>query len=196
MSYCDGIITKGLPKGDCDLQPKKGFEREALLINREDIDWSGVEYSSTKSNVITALPLLKGKSAFTVYQQGSQPFNGSTSSGNVGTYANTVTKNLVVAILNNDQDTSDEFIDPALNGDFVAIVQSKDKGKDGASAYKVIGLHNGLQMSAFEADPYGDAFNGGILTLTETDAPRTNIYLGESYAAGKALYDGLKTAAA
>ncbi len=195
MSYCDGLIARGLPKGDCSLQPKKGFEKEALLINRADIDWSGVQFDTTHKNVLTALPLLSGKKAFEVYQQGSQPFNGSTSSATVGTYVNTVSKNLVVAILNNDPSVSEEFIDPALNGDFVAIVQCKDKGSDNAGAFKVLGLDNGLTMSAFEADPYGDAFNGGILTLTESDAPTVNIYLGASYAAGKALYDGLKTAA-
>lgn len=195
MSYCDGLITKGLAKAACDSQPKKGWEHEALLINREDIDWNSVAYDATKKNVITALPLKTGKKAFTVYQAGSTPFTGSTASGATGTYLNTVTKNLVVAILNNDQSISEEFIDPALNGDFVAIVECKDKGADNASAYKVLGMHNGLKMSAFEADPYGDAFNGGILTLTETEAPIVNVYLGASYQAGKTLYDGLKTEA-
>lgn len=195
MSYCDGLITKGLDKAACDSQPKKGWEHEALLINREEIDWSGVTYDATKKNVITALPLKTGKKAFVVYQAGSTPFTGSTTSGATGTYLNTVTKNLVVAILHNDQSTSEELIDPALNGDFVAIVECKDKGADNASAYKVIGLHNGLKMSAFEADPYGDAFNGGILTLTETEAPVANIFLGATYTAGKALYEGLKTEA-
>lgn len=195
MSYCDGLITKGLAKAACDSQPKKGWEHEALLINREEIDWSGVAYDATKKNVITALPLKTGKKAFVVYQAGNTPFTGSTASGATGTYLNTVTKNLVVAVLNNDQSVSEEFIDPVLNGDFVAIVECKDKGPDNASAYKVIGLHNGLKMSAFEADPYGDAFNGGILTLTETEAPVANVYLGASYQAGKTLYDGLKTEA-
>lgn len=61
MSWCDGLISKGLEQGDCSNRPVKGFEHEALLINRADIDWSGVTYSTTNPNVVTALPLRQAR---------------------------------------------------------------------------------------------------------------------------------------
>lgn len=181
--------------GDCASVPAKGFEREALIINRADVDWAGVTFDPTKKNALTAFPLLKGKQAYPIAQQGAQPFAGSTASGVVGTYGNSVTKNFVFAYLRQDQEQSEQFVDPILNGEFIVVLRPKDKGVDNASAFVVLGFHNGLQMSAFERDPYGDTFNGGLFTLTETEAPMVDVYLGTSYQAGKALYDSLQVAA-
>ena len=40
MSICNGIIKQGIPQGDCANLPAKGYERVAILINREDIDFT------------------------------------------------------------------------------------------------------------------------------------------------------------
>lgn len=192
MSYCDGIITQGLPKGDCVQTPAKGYERVAVLINREDVDFSNVTMSETHPNVVTALGLADGKKGFEIHQLGKQPFAGSTSTLSAGTYYNGVNKNFVIAVLNNDRDVQSGLADPLLNGEYIAIVERKDKGKDNASAFEIIGYHNGLQLSAYEADPYGDVYGGGLYTLTEENAPVTRMYLGETYEAGKALFDSLK----
>ena len=195
MGYCDGLISAGLPKGDCLQTPAKGYEREALIINRADLDFANVVISETHPNVATTFGLKAGKKAYEVHQLGKQPFSGSTTSLTAGTYYNGVNKNFVVAVLNNDRDTQANFGDPLLNGEFVAIVERKDKGKDNASAFEIIGYHNGLQISAYEADPYGDVYGGGLYTLIEENAPVTRMYLGETYEAGKALFESLKTAA-
>lgn len=192
MSYCDGLITQGLPKGTCVQTPAKGYERVAVLLNRADVDFGNVEISSTHSNVITALGMLSTKKGFEVHQLGAQPFSGSSQSLSTGTYYNGVTKNLVIAILNNDRDVQGGFADPLLNGEYIAIVERKDKGKDNASAFEVLGYHNGLHLTALDADPYGDVYGGGLYTLTEENAPVTRMYLGETYEAGKALFDSLK----
>lgn len=194
MSYCDGIITQGLPKGDCVQTPARGYERVAVLLNRADVDFSNVTISATKPNVITALGLADGKKGFEVHQLGKQPFAGSTASLSAGTYYNGVNKNLVIAVLNNDRDVQGGLADPLLNGEYIAVLERKDKGKDNSSAFEVIGFHNGLQLSAYEADPYGDVYGGGLYTLTEENAPVTRMYLGETYEAGKALFDSLKKA--
>jgi len=194
MSYCDGIITQGLPKGNCVQTPARGYERVAVLLNRADVDFSNVTISATKPNVITALGLADGKKGFEVHQLGKQPFAGSTASLSAGTYYNGVNKNLVIAVLNNDRDVQGGLADPLLNGEYIAVLERKDKGKDNSSAFEVIGFHNGLQLSAYEADPYGDVYGGGLYTLTEENAPVTRMYLGETYEAGKALFDSLKTA--
>lgn len=192
MSYCDGIITQGLPKGGCVQTPAKGYESVAILINRSDVDFGNVTLSESHPNVVTSLGLAEGKKGFEVHQLGVQPFAGSTQSLSAGPYYNGVNKNLAIAVINNDREVQNGFADPLLNGQYIAIVERKDKGKDNASAFEILGYHNGLHLTAYDADPYGDVYGGGLYTLTEENAPVTRMYLGETYEAGKALFDSLK----
>ena len=196
MSICNGIIKQGIPKGDCANLPAKGYERVAVLINREDIDFKNVTLSESHPNVLTSLGLLEGKVGSEVHQMGAEPFTGSSASLEDNTYYRSVTKNLVIAVINNDRDMYGQFVDPLLNGEFVAIVERKDKGKDNASAFEVIGYHNGLTLSALDENAYGDYYGGGLYTLTETAAPVSRMYLGETYEAGKTLFDSLIEATA
>lgn len=195
-SICNGIIKAGIPKGDCANLPAKGYERVAILINREDIDFSNVTLSETRRNVVTALGLKTGKIGYEVHQMGANPFSGSNKSLEDNAYYKAVTKNLVIAVINNDRDVFGDFVDPLLNGEFVAVVERKDKGKDQASAFEILGYHNGLTITALDEDAYGDYYGGGLYTLTETAAPVSRMYLGETYAAGKALFDSLLEVAA
>ena len=191
MSICNGIIKQGIPKGDCANLPSKGYERVAVLINREDIDFSNVTFSDTRNNVITSLGLKQGKTGYEIHQMGREPFTGSSAALEDNAYYRSVTKNLAIAVINNDRDVYGQFVDPLLNGEFVAIVERKDKGADQASAFEVLGFHNGLTLSALDENAYGDYYGGGLYTLTETAAPVSRVYLGETYEAGKTLFDSL-----
>lgn len=195
MSTCDGIISKGLEARTC-VPAKKGYERKAVIINRSDIDWDKVVRSTTASNVITALPLLKGKKGYVVSQYGRTPFTGSTDEGVIGTYANGVTHNVVIAQLENDRDLNEKFGDGLLNGEFVLILEKKDKGTSNNSAFVLVGFDNGAVLSAYSADAYGDAAGGGVYTLTEENASNVALYLGETYSAGKTISDSLTAVAA
>lgn len=194
-SICNGLISQGIPKGDCANLPSKGYERLAILVNREDIDFDNVTVSETRKNVLTALGLYSGKRGYEVHQMGGSPFTGSGAALEDNSYYKSVTKNVVIAIINNDRDISGSFVDPLLNGEFVAILERKDKGKDNASAFEVVGYHNGLTLTALDENAYGDYYSGGLYTLTETAAPVSRMYLGESYAEGKAIFDSLLEAA-
>lgn len=196
MSACDGLIKQGLPKGDCAKLPIKGYERRAVLINREDIDFSAVEKSETYANVLTGLGLKTGKTGYEIYQMGSTPYTGSNAALESNDFFKSVTKNLVIAVINNDRDVAGNFVDPLINGEFVAIVERKDKGADNNSAFEILGFHNGLTLTALAEDANGDYYNGGLYTLTETGAPVSRLYLGETYAAGQALFESFLTAAA
>ena len=191
MSICNGIIKQGIPKGDCANLPAKGYERVAVLINREDIDFNNVTLAEGKKNVLTSLGLLAGKVGYEIHQMGSEPFTDTNAALEANSYYKSVTKNLVIAVINNDRDTYGNFVDPLLNGEFVAVVERKDKGKDHASAFEVLGYHNGLTLTALDENAYGDYYGGGLYTLTETAAPISRMYLGETYEAGKALFDSL-----
>lgn len=195
-SICNGIIRKGIPKGDCNNLPAKGYERLAVLINREDIDFTNTALSETHQNVLTSLGLKAGKVGYEIHQMGGTPFSGSNAALEDNTYYRSVTKNLVIAVINNDRDVYGQFVDPLINGEFLAIVERKDKGKDQASAFEVLGYHNGLTLTALAEDAYGDSYGGGLYTLTETAAPVSRMYLGETYEAGKALFDSLLESAA
>ena len=190
-SICNGIIKQGIPKGDCANLPAKGYERLAVLVNREDIDFNNVTLSESRQNVVTGLGLKAGKQGYEIHQMGSNPFTGSNKSLEDNAYYKSVTKNLVIAVINNDRDVFGNFVDPLLNGEFVAVVERKDKGADQASAFEILGFHNGLTLTALDEDAYGDYYGGGLYTLTETAAPVSRMYLGESYEAGKALFDSL-----
>lgn len=195
MSYCDGIISKAISDFGCGTPAAKGIERVGWLINRADIDFASVAFSETSKNVLTALPLHSGKKAYTVTQKGNTPFTGSKSSAVVGTYGVTTDNNIVLALLNNDKESSD-IVDSLLQGEFVFIAEYKDKGADRSSAFRVFGFYNGLLASGCEHDPYGDAYAGAVVTLTESGAPQYALYLGESYTAGKTIIDGLVAPAA
>lgn len=195
MSICNGIIKQGIPKGDCANLPAKGYERVAVLINREDIDFNNVTLAEGKKNVLASLGLLAGKVGYEIHQMGSEPFTGTNAALEANSYYKSVTKNLVIAVINNDRDTYGNFVDPLLNGEFVAVVERKDKGKDHASAFEVLGYHNGLTLTALDENAYGDYYGGGLYTLTETAAPISRMYLGETYEAGKAIFDSLLEAA-
>ena len=193
-NICNGLIAQGLPKGDCATLPVKGYERLAILINREDIDFANVEMSADHDNVVTALGLKDGKIGYEVHQMGSAPFTGTSATLEANDYYKSVTKTFVVAVIHNDRDVYGKFVDPMINGEFVAIVERKDKGKDMASAFEIIGFHNGLTLTALEENANGDYYGGGLYTLTETGAPISRVYLGETYEAGKAIFDSLLTA--
>lgn len=190
-NICNGIIKQGLPAGDCANLPAKGYERRAILINREDLDFTNVTVSESRQNVVTALGLKPGKVGYEVHQMGSAPFTGTSAALEDNEYYKSVTKTFVLAVINNDRDVYGNFVDPMLNGEFVAIVERKDKGKDKASAFEILGFHNGLTLTALEENANGDYYGGGLYTLTETGAPVSRVYLGETYEEGQALFDSL-----
>lgn len=194
MAKCNSIISMGL-ENTCSSSPARGYEPELILLNRADIDFSEVTYSQTHKNVLTALALLTGKKGYLVETSGTNPFQGGNDSAEVGTYATTVTKTVVIPSLRNDRDIAEKFADPALNGEFVAILKRKDRGLDGNSAFEVIGLETGARLSEYAGDAYGDTFGGALFTFTESGASKTRIFLGETYAAGKTLWDSLLEAA-
>jgi hypothetical protein len=67
-----------------------------------------------------------------------------------GAYGNTMSNNIVF-IVPNDATTANNFTQPLLNGgEVVVILESKDKGADGKSAFEIYGIDQGLTMTAGE----------------------------------------------
>lgn len=189
MAICDALISASLD-AQCAV-PKRGFEKAAVIINRADIDMAGITYSTTEPNVVTALPLKSGKKGFKVTQPGKTPYTGSSLAGATGTYLNTIDKTISIVLPNNDRELYQKFVTPALNGEFVMVLEMKDKGADNKSAFVVYGLEQGLVYDSLSGDPYGDAAGGVVLTFKEEGAASAAIYLGDTYSAGQTIFDGL-----
>lgn len=172
---CNDLISAGYSK-ECAREPKKGFGREAIILNYDDIDWENIVQGAS-ANLITTFPLLSGgKRGYQVINY-KNPFNGSNKALAEGTYYNSVDKTFIFATLTRDQEQSLNLDDPMLNGKFVAIVKNEDGGSDGKCTYEILGYHNGLKLVGYDENPYGDTFGGALFTLKESEAPRTAMYL-------------------
>ena len=190
---CEGIITQSLQK-DCVNHPN-GFERIGCIINRGDIDWSLTTLTSGTTNVLGGFALLSGKIGYQVLQYGTKPFNGTKKSGVSKEAApGKMTKIVQFFVPDRDPLVDEGFIDALLNGEFVMILETKDKNEAGGNnaAFEVFGYHNGLHFTAIEQDNYGDYGSGWLVTMEETEAPASSMYLFKtSYAATKTLFLGL-----
>lgn len=190
---CEGIITQALEK-DCSNHPN-GFERIGCIMNRGDIDWSLTALASGTTNVLGGFALQSGKVGYQVLQYGTKPFNGTKKSGVSKEAApGKMTKTVQFFVPDRNPLVDEGFIDALLNGEFVMILETKDKNEAGGNnaAFEVFGYHNGLHFTAIEQDNYGDYGSGWLVTMEETEAPASSMYLFKtSYAATKTLFLGL-----
>lgn len=188
---CEGIITQAL-SNTCQNHPF-GFERIGILINRSDINFGGVVAGgSTKAaNSVSTMPLQSGKVGYRIIQYGTKPFNGTKKSGvSKETAPGKVTKTVQFFVPDHDPEVDSGFIDAILNGEFVAILEHKDKNdSDNDAAFEIYGFHNGLHFTAMEQDEYSDYGSGWLITMEETEAPLSSFYLFDtSYSATKTKF--------
>ena len=197
MANCEALILQDIAP-NCANPIVKGLERNAVIVNREDIDFGAIVYNASRPNVVEDLPLLEGKRGYGVYVYGDAPFTGTKTSMVVGTHRNTFTNDFSFVILDNDPDIAANVIDGLANGDFVVVFENKYKNASKAttpndSAFQIFGLHQALNATAIENDKYSDDTEGGwTVTLQETQAPHAGMFLYKtSYATTKALFDSL-----
>lgn len=199
MGYCDNSVIADI-KQNCDDPLHKGVESIGYLVRRSDIDFGAVAFNDNNDNIIEDLPLLTGKKGVRIYQQ-NNAFTGTNSAVEVGTYMNGVTHNVAFIVPDQGPDIAHNIIDPLISGEeFVIILENKYKGlkkaMPGSAAFQVYGFHQGAIVSAGEADKYSDdTLSGWAITLTETRAPKSEMYLYKtSYQATKAALESMVTA--
>ena len=197
MASCETIITQDIAFA-CDELVNRGFEADGVIINRKDVDFSATEFDETNKNIIKTLVLKTGKKGYQVQQYGNTPFTGTNSALVVGTYVNTWTHQVVLAVLSNTPDVAASIIDGLANGTFVVILRNRTKGADGKGEYQVYGYAQGLKASAGENDRYSEDYEGGwLITLEETAAPKSAIFLFDTDAeTTQAKYESLFEASA
>ena len=195
MAICDYLISKAISV-DCENQSVAGLEPNGLIINRDDIDFSATTFDAQNPNIIKTLVLKSGKKAYDIIQQGATPFTGVASNLNVGTYRNTWTHDVPIAVLGNDPDIAANIIDKLSNGTFVVILRNVQKGTTGNAEYQVYGYAQGLRASEVVNEKYSEDTDGGwLITLQEQRAPKSAMFFFDTDAATTATaYEALKGA--
>ena len=187
---CNGIISQGL-SATCKDHPN-GFEQVGIIMNRPDIDFGSVVFNTSSTNSIKTMPLLSGKIGYKIVQFGTKPFNGTKKSGvSKETSPGKMTKTVQFFVPDHDPAVDEGFIDALLNGEFVMITEHKDKNATANdAAFEIFGFHNGLHFTAIEQDEYGDYGSGWLVTMEETEAPSSSMYLFDtSYSATKTKFN-------
>lgn len=193
---CETLLSKDIDFA-CDDVVTKGLERDGIIINRDDIDFSKTTFDATNSNIIKTLVLKSGKKGYMVNQFGNTPFTGAKSDLSIGTYRNSWTHEIPIAVLANTPDVCENIIDGLANGTFVLILRNKSKGTDGKAEYQVYGYHQGLIASAGAEEKYSDDTDGGwLMTLQESSAPKSAMfYFNTDSKTTATQYESLLTAA-
>lgn len=180
MALCDYLISADIAGYDCDNPMVKGAKANGLIINKADINMSGVTYDSTNPFKITALPLATGKTAYDIVQGGKTPYTGTQQELQEGTYQNTITNTIQFVILNHDTTTAQQIF-ALMNGEFVVVLQNNN------NTYQVYGLEAGLRASAMVRELYNDdTLSGWLVTMTEESAVKGNLFIDAT------LYETLK----
>ena len=194
-NLCNSLIATDI-QADCTNLGIKGLEPDGKIINRADIDFANCVMDNSNPanpNIIKTLVLKTGKSAYDVAQMGNTPFTGLVSNLNVGTYINTWTTDIPIAILANDPVTDHKIIDALANGEFVLILKNKNRGTGGNAKYQVFGYAQGCRASAGTRDAYSEDVEGGwLVTLQEANHPKSAMFLYDTdEATTDAAYEAL-----
>lgn len=190
---CDNAIKRDIEL-NCDDPIVPGLEKEGVIMNRSDIDFSTVAFNTTRKNVIETLAMKSGKKAYKVVVPGGTPYTGTNTALATGTYWNTFTNTVNMVILANDPDVCADIIDGLANGEYVAILENKAKNlqkeeNPGDSAFQIYGYYQGLKAAEISNDKYSEETEGGwSVSLQETKVPKSALFYY------KTDYDTTKTA--
>lgn len=203
MAYCDGEISQDILI-DCDNLMQRGVEQEGVIINYGDIDIDNVTYSADNPSIITALPLKAGKRGYRVVIPTNNPFTGTGTTLATGTNRNTFNHTVGMVVLANDPGVTENIIDGLANGQFVVVIENKNKNLNttvaankGFSTFSVYGLQQGLRATTLEEDRYSEDTDGGWnVVLTETRAPKSGLFFfSTSIEATRTAFNALTGAA-
>ena len=108
-----------------------------------------------------------------------------------GTYQTDVTDSVSI-VIPRDATSTNAVGQPLVNGAVVVMVlESKDKGADGKSAFEIFGLDGGLVATAGTSNVSGEAGKNFIFTLTEVSSNLAKFLHAGTYSATKLLVEGL-----
>ena len=184
---CLGSLADNITQ-DCDNPRVSGYETTALIINRDDIDWSSITVDSSNPRIVKTLALNSGTGIkpYVIYNPRVNPasFNGTKteySSDN-----DRYTKTLQFYFEGIGGGASKDVVEPLKSGSYLVILQRKDHRGDGS--FQIIGYQSGLVAS----DEVQDEDTGYWLITMNTTEPSAEIaFFNTDYATTKAAFDTL-----
>lgn len=182
---CLGVISANIDE-DCENPRVIGYEDTAIIINRSDIDWTGVTYNSSNPRIVEALALISLKKPYAIYNPrlADASFNGTQTALNADTRH--YTKTLQFYYKGIGADAAANVVEPLAKGEYVVILQRKDHS--GHGSFQIFGMQNGI----YATEQVQDETTGYWLMTMAIDEPFAETELFKTdYAASKALFDAL-----
>lgn len=182
MSCITGIASDII--NDCTLAPVAGVEETMYVFNKEEL--TAVK-SLTNDNLVTDLTVIIGKKGFKVkgFKKSS---NAKSTLVVTDTLPDMYTQTMEFTVWGKDAETVKEL--KQLNN-VVFVVEKKDKGASGDSAFAMYGYETGLFKATLEQDSNAD---GGVFKVSMVaegqSTPYFNVY-DTSYATTKAMLEAL-----
>lgn len=181
---CDYLLDAAIVGLDCANPNVKGVEATGKIINRADINLDGVEFSTSATHVVSAMPLKSGKSAYDITQPNKTPFSGTQTELVAGTYQNTFTHTISFVIINHGNNIA-KVIDELANGEFVVILKNKAVDTAATTPYQIFGLEGGLVASSMVRELYNDdTLAGWQITMTETEVSKSATFIDAAVVEG------------
>lgn len=148
---------------DCLNPPSQGIEKNALLVNSEDIDRT----ASTVTNGVLNVVLKPESEGYLI--TGVKQINNFNYNVEVADDSLTKVNHQFVGRIYNLTPEAKEQINAFINGaNVVMIVENKAKGADNLDAFEVLGYNNGLEISEGVKN---STENDGAFVLTLSSNP-------------------------
>lgn len=188
---CASLLGANLDQ-DCDNPRIKGYESIALIINRDEIDWSAMTYNSSNSRIIEAAPtMLSGKKPYVIYNPritNPTPFNGTNNT--FAQDSNDYTKTVQFYWEGIGGAAAKDVIEPLKSGSYLIILQRKDHA--GKGSFPIVGLQVGAVATAQVQD---EETGYWLITMTCNEPAAECEMLKTDYATTKGYFDTLLASA-
>lgn len=186
---CLGVITANIDE-DCDNPRVIGYEDTAIIINRSELDWTGVTYNASNPRIVEAIALASGKKPYAIYNPrlADASFNGTQTALNADTRH--YTKALQFYYKGIGAEAAENVVEPLAKGEFVAILQRKDHS--GHGSFQIFGLQNGIYATE---QVQNEATGYWLMTMGIDEPFAETEWFKTDYTTTKALFDALLTQA-
>jgi hypothetical protein len=193
MANCDKLIAQGVNASCGTPVLIAGLEDDAIIINRDDIDFAAVDFSTVPHGPMT-LTMKTLKKGFKVKQL-NDSFKGTGTELEKGRFKAKF-KNKFSCVLFDKlggATPTAALINQIANGRFVVVYENKTKNILGDINYEIMGLYKGLRAAAMKTDKYDEELEGAwTIELEESGVPEPPVtFWITSTSATKAAFEAL-----